>query len=104
MGLRHLSGCSTLNSNGPAKGWQMNRQLERFRVSPEFEAESTAACAFPIGQEGRHAQPPVHLEDQSLRTPAPTWGREFRTIDSIPLDPELLSPLARNRFQAPLTQ
>ena len=32
MGLRYLLGCSSLNSNDPAEGWQMYRQLENFRV------------------------------------------------------------------------
>ena len=36
MGLRYLIGCSSLNSKDPVEGWQMYRQLERFRVSPEF--------------------------------------------------------------------
>ena len=47
MGLRYLLGCSSLNSNDPAEGWQMYRQLENYRVSPEFETAPTAAYACP---------------------------------------------------------
>jgi putative hemolysin len=47
MGLRYLLGCSSLNSNDPAEGWQMYRQLENFRVPREFETMPTAAYALP---------------------------------------------------------
>ena len=128
MGLRYLIGCSSLNSKDPAEGWQVYRQLEKYRVSPEFETEPTAAYACPAEQEGRHAQPPVQQEDQSLPTPPPTpvkvpkllrtylaigacisgppaWDREFGTIDFLTLlDLKLVSPSARNHFLAPLTQ
>jgi hypothetical protein len=57
MGLRYLIGCSSLTSKNPAEGWQMYRQLEHYRVSPEFETEPAAAYACPIEQEGAHAQP-----------------------------------------------
>ena len=62
MGLRYLLGCSSLNSNDPTEGWQLYRQLEDFRVSPEFEAVPTAAYACPPGsydldQQSLHAQP-----------------------------------------------
>ena len=57
MGLRYLIGCSSLNSKDPAEGWQMYRQLEHYRVSPEFETEPTAAYACPTEQEGADAQP-----------------------------------------------
>jgi len=127
MGLRTLIGCSSLNSKDPAEGWQMYRQLEQYRVSPEFETEPTAAYACPAEQEGRHAQPPAQQEDQSLPTPPPApvkvpkllktylaigariggppaWDREFGTIDFLTLlDLKLLSPSARNRFLTPLT-
>ena len=33
MGLRYLLGCSSLNSNDPAEGWQMYRQLGEFQGS-----------------------------------------------------------------------
>ena len=49
MGLRTLLGCSSLNSNDPAEGWQMYRQLVSFRVPPEFETTPTAAYACPPG-------------------------------------------------------
>jgi len=49
MGLRYLLGCSSLNSNDPAEGWQMYRQLENFRVPAEFETMPTAAFACPPG-------------------------------------------------------
>ncbi len=62
MGLRTLLGCSSLNSNDPAEGWRMYRQLENFRVSPEFETTPTAAYACPPGsydleQQDAGAQP-----------------------------------------------
>jgi len=128
MGLRTLIGCSSLNSKDPAEGWQMYRQLEQYRVSPEFETEPTAAYACPAEQEGRHAQPPAQQEDQSLPTPPPApvkvpkllktylaigariggppaWDREFGTIDFLTLlDLKSVSPSARHRFLAPLIQ
>lgn len=132
MGLRYLLGCSSLNSNDPAEGWQMYRQLENFRVSPEFETAPTAAYACPKEQQDAHAQPPFCQTDRSLPdevspVPAatavkvpkllrtylaigariaapPAWDREFRTIDFLTLlDLKLLSAPARNRFLAPLT-
>ncbi len=84
MGLRYLLGCSSINSNDPAEGWQMYRQLEHYRVSPEFETMPTAKYACPIdwsksdnAQEGAHAQPspcqPDPCPDQSaLSSPALT--------------------------------
>ena len=47
-----LIGCSSLNSQDPCEGWQMYRQLEHYRVSPEFATEPTAAYACPTEQEG----------------------------------------------------
>src|SRR5512135_1584443 len=35
MGLRYLIGCSSLNSQDPAEGWQIYRQLEQYRVAGE---------------------------------------------------------------------
>jgi putative hemolysin len=59
MGLRYLIGCSSINSNDPDEGWQMYRQLEHYRVSPEFETEPTAGYACPPEQsQGACAQPP----------------------------------------------
>ncbi len=47
MKLRYLIGCSSINSQDPAVGWQMYRQLEHYRVPPEFATEPTAAYACP---------------------------------------------------------
>ena len=59
MGLRYLIGCSSINSNDPDEGWQMYRQLEHYRVSPEFETEPTIGYACPTEQsQGACAQPP----------------------------------------------
>ncbi len=58
MGLRYLIGCSSLTSKDPAEGWQMYRQLEHYRVGPEFETTPTAAYACPVEQAGADAQPP----------------------------------------------
>jgi putative hemolysin len=133
MGLRYLIGCSSINSQDPAEGWQMYRQLEHYRVSPEFETMPTAAYACPIEQEGAHAQPLPFQSDRSMpKSPQsaqaatqckvpkllrtylaigarlagpPAWDREFGTIDFLTLlDLKLLSSSARNRFLAPLTQ
>ncbi len=41
MGLRYLIGCSSLTSKDPAEGWQLYRQLEHYRVPPEFETWPT---------------------------------------------------------------
>jgi putative hemolysin len=57
MGLRYLLGCSSLNSNDPAEGWQMYGQLENFRVPPEFETVPTAAYACPVGQQNVEPRP-----------------------------------------------
>jgi hypothetical protein len=133
MGLRYLPGCSSLNSDDPAEGWQTYRRLEDFRVPPEFETAPTAACACPEELQGRDAQPfcchqnrslpddfapapvptPVKIPKQhktylanGVRIAAPpAWDREFRSIDFLTfLDLKLLSAAARNRFPAPLTQ
>jgi len=133
MGLRYLIGCSSLNSKDPAEGWQMYRQLEHYRVPPEFETLPTAAYACPIEQEGAPAQPSPCLSESMeaasadvvpattqvkvpklLRTyltigarigAPPAWDREFGTIDFLTLlDLKTISPSARNRFLAPLTQ
>ena len=130
MGLRYLIGCSSINSNDPAEGWQMYRQLEHYRVPPEFETVPTAAYACPIDlsepervHESEYAQPSPSISDPAatqtkvpklLRTylaigarigGPPAWDREFGTIDFLTLlDLKLLSASARNRFLAPLTQ
>jgi putative hemolysin len=132
MGLRYLLGCSSLNSNNPAEGWQMYRQLENFRVPPEFATTPTEAFACPEELEERDAQPFAFRQDRSagegsdsetapaaVKVPkllktylaigariaaAPAWDREFRTIDFLTLlDLKMLSAAARNRFLAPLT-
>lgn len=127
MGLRYLVGCSSLHSRNPAEGWRMFRQLESYRVAPEFEPVPTAAYACPIEQQSACAQPLHCVQDETatlavaeprvpklLRTylaigaricGAPAWDREFGTIDFLTLlDLKLLSHSARNRFLAPLTQ
>ena len=130
MGLRYLLGCSSLNSNDPAEGWQMFRQLENFRVPPEFETLPTAAYACPLEPLEGAAQPAsglIHpMNAESLATSSspvkipkllktylaigariaapPAWDREFRTIDFLTLlDLNSLSAAARNRFLAPLS-
>ncbi|MGB6689309.1 MAG: GNAT family N-acyltransferase [Terracidiphilus sp.] len=121
MGLRYLIGCSSLNSKDPREGWQMYRQLEHYRVAPEFETVPTAAYACPSEHEGECSQPSPCPQDlpASPKVPKllktylaigaricgpPAWDREFGTIDFLTLlDLELLSPSARNRFLAPLT-
>ena len=122
MGLRYLIGCSSLNSQDTREGWEMYRQLEQFRVPPEFATEPTAAYACPNEREGAHAQPsPVASPPASAPAPKvprllrtylaigaricapPAWDREFGTIDFLTLlDLKMLSPSARNRFLAPL--
>jgi putative hemolysin len=131
-GLRYLLGCSSLNSNEPAEGWQMYRQLENFRVSPEFETNPMTAYACPQEAQEIYAQPFTREDDQvqqhsgqpAIATQAkvpkllktylaigariaapPAWDREFRTIDFLTLlDLKMLSAAARNRFLSPLTQ
>jgi len=129
MGLRYLVGCSSINSRNPVEGWQVYRQLRHYRVSPEFETAPTAAFACPIELEGANAQPSSSIENHS-GTPAqpaepskvprllktyltigariaapPAWDREFGTIDFLTLlDLKTVSPSARHRFLAPLTQ
>jgi putative hemolysin len=129
MGLRYLVGCSSLTSKDPAEGWQMYRQLDQYRVSPEFATEPTAEYACPMEQENVHAQPAHLQQDPSLPVPLtpipvkvpkllktymaigarisgpPAWDREFGTIDFLTLlDLKLISPSARHRFLAPLTR
>ena len=124
MGLRYLIGCSSFTSKDPAEGWQVYRQLEHYRVSPEFETEPTAAYSCPIEQGSVRTQSPSQSEDLSsppaqtkvpklLKTylaigaricGSPAWDRDFGTIDFLTLlDLRLISASARNRFLAPLT-
>jgi putative hemolysin len=118
MGLRYLIGCSSLNSQDPSEGWQMYRQLENYRISPEFVTEPTLAYACPTELESTDAQPshaPLPAPPKVpklLRTylaigaricASPAWDREFGTIDFLTLlDLKMLSPSARNHFLAPL--
>ena len=122
MGLRYLIGCSSLNSKDPAEGWQMYRDLERYRVSPEFETIPTREYECPQDNRTTSAQESSssdngHLSSRIpklLRTyltigaricAPPAWDREFGTIDFLTLlDLKMLSSAARNRFLAPLTQ
>jgi len=131
MGLRYLVGCSSINSRNPVEGWQVFRQLAHYRVSPEFETAPTAEFACPIEQapEDANAQPSSSIENQTenpaqpvvqckvprlLKTyltigariaAPPAWDREFGTIDFLTLlDLKTVSPSARHRFLAPLTQ
>ncbi len=134
MGLRYLIGCSSLTSRDPVEGWQLYRQLEHFRVPPEFETTPTAAYACPVEHEGAYSQPssgirnsnPAEggstavIEPAQVKVPKllktylaigariaaqPAWDRGFGTIDFLTLlDLNLLSAAARSRFLAPLTQ
>jgi len=127
MGLRYLIGCSSLTSKDPAEGWALYRQLEQFRVPPEFETAPTAAYACPIEHQGTDAQPfscplestaaadrvlvkvpkllKTYLAIGARIAAPPAWDRDFGTIDFLTLlDLKLLSPAARSRFLAPLTQ
>jgi putative hemolysin len=121
MGLRYLVGCSSLNSKDPAEGWQMYRELERYRVTPEFETVPTRAYSCPTEQAAVSAQQETAGEDGVVPTKVPkllktyltigaricappAWDREFGTIDFLTLlDLKMLSSAARNRFLAPLT-
>jgi putative hemolysin len=131
MGLRYLIGCSSLTSQNPTEGWQLYRQLEHYRVSPEFETTPTAACACPSEQQDAQAQSSSCISESNaaageasqaaeVKVPkllktylaigariaaTPAWDREFGTIDFLTLlDLKLISPAARSRFLAPLTQ
>jgi len=70
MGLRYLIGCSSLTSREPAEGWQLYRQLEQFRVRPEFETTPTAAYACPIEQEAPGKQPTPCLGESNCAATA----------------------------------
>lgn len=120
MGLRYLIGCSSLNSQDPAEGWQMYRQLENYRVSPEFMTTPTAEYACPVereaasqtalpGEDGAQVKVPkllkTYLAIGARIAAPPAWDRAFGTIDFLTLlDLQLLSSAARNRFLAPLAQ
>jgi putative hemolysin len=116
MELRYLIGCSSIPSRNPEDGWEMYRQLDRYRVSPEFETLTTAAYACVAQQHSTQAPRstvPVKVP-KLLKTymaigariaAPPAWDREFGTIDFLTLlDLKLLSSSARNRFLVPLAQ
>jgi putative hemolysin len=114
LGLRYLLGCSSLNSSDPAEGWQMYRQLESYRVSPEFETAPTAPYECHAEQHEMQRDVAAVKVPRLLKTylaigariaAPPAWDREFHTIDFLTLlDLKRLSASARNRFLAPLTQ
>ena len=99
----------------------MYRQLEQYRVSPEFETMPTAKHVCPAEQQGAQTQSSPGDEISSLPTKVPkllktylaigaricappAWDREFGTIDFLTLlDLKLSSLAARKRFLAPLT-
>ncbi len=121
MGLRYLLGCSSMNSNNPAEGWQMYCQLQRFRAAPEFETVPTEEFICPAELDGsgeaqsrqRNSSPAQEMKiPKLLKTylalgariaSPPAWDREFRTIDFLTLlDLETLSPSVRARFFSPV--
>ncbi|MGA9670215.1 MAG: GNAT family N-acyltransferase [Terracidiphilus sp.] len=129
MGLRYLIGCSSINSQNPADGWQMYSQLKHYVVPREFETVPTAAYACSTAPTDAATQPsandgvpePAAAEAATqVKVPKllktylaigcriggpPAWDREFGTIDFLTfLDLKLVSSSARNRFLAPLTQ
>jgi putative hemolysin len=91
MGLRYLIGCSSLTSKDPAEGWQLYRQLEHYRVSPEFETAPTAAYACPIEQEGACAQPLSCTRESNIAQAETDSRREKETSEPAPVKvPKLL--------------
>jgi putative hemolysin len=130
-GLRYLIGCSSLTSKEPAEGWQMFKQLERYRVSPEFETVPTTTFVCPDALQEAEIEPSLCVNDSNeqqstqvevtqVKVPKllktylaigaricapPAWDREFGTIDFLTLlDLKSVSSSARNRFLTPLTQ
>ncbi len=76
MGLRYLIGCSSLNSKDPAEGWQMYRQLEQYRVSPEFRDRADRRLCLPhrAREPACTAAGPARGSDPANSTP-PTRSR-----------------------------
>jgi len=113
MGLRYLMGCSSLTSKNPAEGCELYRQLEHYRVSPEFATRPTEAYTCPAQAACSELATGVRVP-KLLKTylaigariaAPPAWDRAFGTIDFLTLlDLNLLSSAARNRFLAPLMQ
>ena len=122
MGLRYLLGCSSINSQDPAEGWQMYRQFERYRVPSELETLPTAAYACPaaspenltetgdtseLGDPARQAGLQTEVP-KLLKTylaigcrigGPPAWDRDFGTIDFLTfLDLKQVTSSVRNRF------
>ena len=94
MGLRTLLGCSSLNSNDPAEGRQMYRQLENFRVPAELETRPTAAYACPPGsydpdQQSADAQPSPCWTDRSSDRNGPEGPAPAPTRSAVKV-PKLL--------------
>jgi putative hemolysin len=85
MGLRYLIGCSSINSENPAEGWQMYGQLAQYRVPAEFETVPTTAYACPIEHEGAHAQPSPDQSSQALPgDSAPGLSAEAQSRHFVP--------------------
>lgn len=92
----------------------MYRQLEQYRVSPEFETAPTVDYACPAEthtgeRDAAEVKVPrllkTYLAIGARIAAPPAWDREFHTIDFLTLlDLKLLSASARNRFLAPLSQ
>jgi putative hemolysin len=92
----------------------MYRQLEQYRVTPEFETAPTVDYACPAEAAATPAEASTAKVPRLLKTylaigariaAPPAWDREFHTIDFLTLlDLKLLSTSARNRFLAPLSQ
>ena len=103
--LRHLIGCSSLNSQDARVGWQMYRQLSEFLVDDRFRSAPTAPYKLPFTEEAPEVMAKV---PKLLRTyigigakicGPPAWDREFGTIDFLTLlDMRELTPAARVRF------
>ena len=121
MGLRYFIGCSSFTSKDPAEGWQLYRELEHYRASPEFETWPTERTTVPSSRRaGIHSHHLPQNLSMLIKVPKllktyltigarisapPAWDRGFGTIDFLTLlDLKLLSPAARSRFLAPLTQ
>ena len=118
LNLRYLVGCSSLTSRNPAEGWALYRQLENYRVSPEFATMPTSAYACPAQPADRHGAEAsknavevkvpkllkTYLAIGARIAAPPAWDRAFGTIDFLTLlDLKLLSTAARNRFLVPLS-
>jgi putative hemolysin len=104
-GLRYLIGCSSLNSQDPAEGWGVYKQLSAFLAAPEFCTKPTAAYLLPRGYEHRQDAPKIprllktYIGVGARICGEPAWDREFGTIDFLTLlDLRQLTPAARNRF------